>query len=171
MMKTSPLHNHFGVEVHDVDLQHVRKDQDYPEIRTLFDEHSVLLFRNQALDEDEQIALAQLFGPIEDRSEGVNGPDPVVSMVNNIGDSGKIAEPDSMHVKQLRANQLWHTDSTFLPVPALTNIAIGRVIPSSGGETEFVSTRVAWREMPPRVEGKSAWCGLLASVWSLSRAN
>jgi alpha-ketoglutarate-dependent 2,4-dichlorophenoxyacetate dioxygenase len=43
---------------------------------------------------------------------------------------------------------LWHTDSTFLPVPALSNILTAKVVPTSGGQTELASTRAAWAEMP-----------------------
>ena len=32
---------------------------------------------------------------------------------------------------------LWHTDSTFLPIPALANIIAAKVLPSSGGQTEL----------------------------------
>jgi alpha-ketoglutarate-dependent 2,4-dichlorophenoxyacetate dioxygenase len=52
------------------------------------------------------------------------------------------------------ANQLWHTDSTFLPVPALANILAARVLSSSGGETEFASTRAAWRALPGPLKEK-----------------
>ncbi len=155
-MEHTPLHALFGVQVHDVDLRIITADDGYPEIRALFEEHSVLLFRDQTLSEDEQIKVAQLFGPIEDRSKGADGHDPVMSMVSNIDDDGGLADTESMHLKQLQAKQLWHTDSTFLPVPALINIAAARVLPSSGGETEFVSTRAAWCEMPPELKQQAA---------------
>ncbi|HXP78253.1 MAG TPA: TauD/TfdA family dioxygenase [Stellaceae bacterium] len=54
----------------------------------------------------------------------------------------------------LVANQLWHTDSTFLPVPALANILAARVLSSTGGETEFASTRAAWRRMPESLKAR-----------------
>ena len=43
-----------------------------------------------------------------------------------------------------RANQLWHTDSSFKATPALASVLSARTIPEDGGETEFVSTRLAW---------------------------
>ena len=46
-----------------------------------------------------------------------------------------------------RANQLWHTDSSFKKVPALTSVLSARIIPARGGETEFVSTRVAFERL------------------------
>src|SRR5262249_11874294 len=95
-----------------------------------------------------------LFGPIEDRSQGKNGPDPRVSRVSNRGEEGAIARAEDKQTLDLMANQLWHTGSTFLPVPALANILAARVLSSARGETEFVSTRAAWQEVPERLKTK-----------------
>jgi alpha-ketoglutarate-dependent 2,4-dichlorophenoxyacetate dioxygenase len=60
-----------------------------------------------------------------------------------------------------KANQLWHTDSTFKPVPALASALSARIIPDNGGETEYVSTRLAWDRMAPaqrdRLQSCFAW--------------
>ncbi|MEM7292317.1 MAG: TauD/TfdA family dioxygenase, partial [Pseudomonadota bacterium] len=130
----------------------------YQRLRRLFEEHSLLLFRNQQLSNDEHLALGELFGPIEIREHRPEEHQAQVSAVSNVTRNGGVAAQDSIHLQQLQANQLWHTDSTFLPVPALANIITARVLPSSGGETELVSTRVAWRDLSDdikrRVRGK-----------------
>jgi alpha-ketoglutarate-dependent 2,4-dichlorophenoxyacetate dioxygenase len=60
-----------------------------------------------------------------------------------------------------KANQLWHTDSTFKRVPALASVLSARVIPARGGETEYVSTRLAWERLEEalrqRLENSYAW--------------
>jgi alpha-ketoglutarate-dependent 2,4-dichlorophenoxyacetate dioxygenase len=60
-----------------------------------------------------------------------------------------------------KANQLWHTDSTFKRVPALASVLSARVIPARGGETEYVSTRLAFERLDPalreRLENSFAW--------------
>jgi alpha-ketoglutarate-dependent 2,4-dichlorophenoxyacetate dioxygenase len=60
-----------------------------------------------------------------------------------------------------KANQLWHTDSTFKRVPALASVLSARVIPARGGETEYVSTRLAWDRLDSalrkRLENSFAW--------------
>ena len=63
-MQASCLHPDFGVEVRHVDLRTVTADHLYPEIRELFERHSLLLFRDQDLDEPAHRALAELFGPL-----------------------------------------------------------------------------------------------------------
>jgi alpha-ketoglutarate-dependent 2,4-dichlorophenoxyacetate dioxygenase len=60
-----------------------------------------------------------------------------------------------------KANQLWHTDSTFKRVPALASVLSARIIPARGGETEYVSTRLAWERLDPalreRLANSFAW--------------
>tara|TARA_B100000686_G_C16570517_1_gene852688 strand:+ start:77 stop:949 length:873 start_codon:yes stop_codon:yes gene_type:complete len=158
-MRTSPLHDRFGVEVHDVNLSAVTADNGYPVIRDTFETHSLLLFRNQTLDDSSHLAFGRLFGPIEIREKEPEKHDAEMSLVSNRLDVETLAtEEESRRVMQMRANQLWHTDSTFLPWPALANILMARVLSSTGGETEFVSTRAAWADMPEdlkaRVRGK-----------------
>ncbi len=148
-MQLTPLHPDFGVEVTGLDLRTVTAEQGYPELRAAFDAHSLLLFREANLAEEEHLRLARLFGPLEDRDDL---PEPAMTTVSNVLDDGAVSAPDSLHTKQLIANQLWHTDSTFLPVPALANLLQARIVSSSGGETEFVSTRAGWRRLDPALQ-------------------
>jgi len=154
-MRLAPLHDRFGVEVLDVDVRRVRAGKLFAQIRTAFEEHSLLLFRNQDLDDAEHLRFGALFGPVEDRSMGANGPDPRMDNVTNRLADGTVATADSLHTLNLTGNQLWHTDSTFLPVPALANLLAARVLPSEGGETELVSTRVAWADMPAGLRART----------------
>ncbi len=145
-MHLTPIHPDFGMEVTDVDLRQVTSESGYRELRAAFDEHSLLLFRGQNLTDDEHLALAQLFGPLEDRE---STDERVLAMVSNVMENGEVSAVDSFHTLNNIANQFWHTDSTFLPVPALANILQARVVASSGGETEFVSTRAGLRRLSP----------------------
>ena len=64
------LHPDFGVEVHDVDMREVTPTHLYPALRAAFEEHSLLLFRGQSLDDGAHLRFASLWGPIEDRAAG-----------------------------------------------------------------------------------------------------
>lgn len=143
-MDTTPLHRDFGVEIDGIDLKTVTADHLYPQIRAAFDQHSLLLFRGQDWSDDDILRFGQLFGPIENRTDG-----PVfVPKVSNVRPDGTVAPPDDMQTLNLKANMLWHTDSTFLPTPALTNIITARVVPTEGGTTELVSTRAGLKRLP-----------------------
>lgn len=162
-LKTRRLNSGFGVEVEGINLCDVTADHLYPEIRTLFETESLLLFRNQNLDDKHHIQLAELFGPLEDREadEKANGEPFEIFQVSNKTEDGSLSAEEDPQTLDLIANQLWHTDSTFLPIPALMNILRADVVPSQGGETEIASTRLAFEQMPEalkrRIEGKVIW--------------
>lgn len=148
-MNTIPLHPRFGLIVQDVDLRDVTADHLYPDIRQAFETHSALLFRGQDLDDAAHQRLGALFGPLENR-EAMAGHDAAfeVSSLSNQTASG-LHQADDLRLLDLQANMLWHTDSTFLPTPALVNILAAKAVPpSGGGETEIASTRAAWADMP-----------------------
>ena len=129
-MKTVPLHHSFGVDVSDVDLREATQEHLYPEIRALFEAHSLLLFRGQHLNDEHHLAFGQLFGPIEDRSNvKMDGPARISYNVSNQNPDGSLYSEDDMRLLNLRSNMLWHTDSTFLPAPALANVLQARVVP------------------------------------------
>ena len=155
-LKTEKLHPKFGVVVPDVDLNTVTETHLFPEIRALFDAHSALLFPAQSLSDASHTALAELFGPLENRDAMSAGRDMAfkVSPVSNETIDGGVADAESLHVLNLQGNMLWHTDSTFLPIPALVNILTAKVLPSSGGETELASTRAGWADMPAQLKAK-----------------
>jgi len=151
------LHPDFGVEIEDLDLREIDPDTDFPRVREAFESHSVLLFRGQNLDDDSHIRLARLFGPLEDRGDfdGFR-----VSRVTNVELDARPKEvrDSDQNLMNLKANMLWHTDSIFLPVPALANLLHAKVLPQTGGNTELVSTRAGWRKLTEslksRVRGK-----------------
>ncbi|MBO9446943.1 TauD/TfdA family dioxygenase [Ruegeria sp. R14_0] len=161
--ETRPLNPEFGVEVTGINLADATKDRLFGQVRALFEEHSALLFRDQDISDDQHKQLAELFGPIEDRKadERKKGEKFEVPMVSNVRDDGSITEETDLHTLNLKSNFLWHSDSTFLPTPALTNILIGRVVTTEGGATELASTRAAWANMPDslkaKVQGRGIW--------------
>jgi alpha-ketoglutarate-dependent 2,4-dichlorophenoxyacetate dioxygenase len=154
VLTLTPLHADFGVQVHDVDLRTVTSTHVYPALRAAFEEHSLLLFRAQVLDDAAHLRVASLFGPIEDRANGAMGTTPRLDNVSNLRNDGTVAPPDDLLTLDLMGNQLWHTDSIFLPVPALANVLAARVLSSSGGETQLCSTRAAWRDLPDAVRAR-----------------
>ena len=162
-MKTSPLTPLYGVEVHDIDLADIQTSEDFAPLRAAFDEHSVLLFRGQDMSDETHIRIAGFFGPIEDRQADERKPGEAFKIpeVSNVRADGSVSEAMDLHTLNLKSNFLWHSDSTFLPVPSLVNVITARIVPSSGGATELASTRAAWAEMPAelraRIQGRGIW--------------
>ena len=152
-MQTSPLHPDFGLIVHDINLSDVTANHLWPEIRHAFETHSALLFPKQVFDDETHLKIANLFGPIENREAMSKGKDMPfeIPAVSNETKSG-VSAAEGLHTLNLQANMLWHTDSTFLPIPALVNILTAKVVPDAGGETELASTRVGWATMPEHLK-------------------
>jgi alpha-ketoglutarate-dependent 2,4-dichlorophenoxyacetate dioxygenase len=152
----------FGAELRGVSLAEVASDDAaYAAARSAFEEHSVLVLRDQEVTDDIQLAFSRRFGPPEVTKVGSQGTGSHFVILSTIGPDGKVVPADHRMQMRARANQLWHTDSSFKRVPALASVLSARIIPDHGGETEFVSTRLAFERLSPdlreRVENSFAW--------------
>jgi len=65
---------------------------------------------------------------------------------------GTVVPPSDRQVLNNRANRLWHADSSFKPVPAKASMLSARVIPSRGGNTEYISMRAVYAELPAHLK-------------------
>jgi alpha-ketoglutarate-dependent 2,4-dichlorophenoxyacetate dioxygenase len=149
-MELNPIGPGFGAEVRGVGLADVAaSDQAYAAVRAAFEEHSILLFRDQPVTDELQAAYSQRFGPLEIAKVASLGEGTPFSILTNIDRAtGALVPPDHKEALRAKANQLWHTDSTFKIPPALASVLSARTIPPTGGETEFVSMRRTWERLP-----------------------
>jgi len=140
----------FAAELRGVTLADVANDDAaYAAVRAAFEEHSVLVFRSQEVTDEGQLAFSRRFGPPEVTKVGSLGTGSHFVILTTIGPDGKVVPADHRYAMRNKANQLWHTDSSFKKTPALTSILSARIIPANGGETEFVSTRLAFEKLTP----------------------
>jgi len=154
-MELVPLGPGFGVEVRRVSILDVASDGEaYKAVRAAFEEHSLLLFRDQPIADDIQVAYSRAFGPLELTKVASLGAGGFYSRLTNIGAQGEIVPPDHRQVRVAQANALWHTDSSFKKTPALASVLSARVLPGADGDTEFTSTRLAWERLPSDLQGK-----------------
>ena len=156
-MQIVPLGPGFAAELRGVTLTQVATDDAvYAAVRAAFEEHSVLVFRDQEVTDDGQLAFSRRFGQPEVTKVGSQGTGSHFVILTTIGPDGKVVPPDSRLALRNKANQLWHTNSSFKRVPALTSVLSARIIPARGGETEFVSTRLAFERLDPALRAKLA---------------
>jgi alpha-ketoglutarate-dependent 2,4-dichlorophenoxyacetate dioxygenase len=154
-MELVPLGPEFGVEVRGIGLIDVASsDNAYRATRVALDEHSVLLFREQDITDDVQAAFSRAFGPLERVKIGSVGAGTFYSRLHNIAADGSLVPPTHQQALTARANQLWHTDSSFKQTPALASVLSARIVSERGGETEFTSTRQAWSRLPPAIQAR-----------------
>jgi alpha-ketoglutarate-dependent 2,4-dichlorophenoxyacetate dioxygenase len=154
-MDIKPLGPGFAAEVCGIGLADVAAhDAAYLAVRAAFEEHSVLLFRGQPVTDDLQVAFSRRFGPLEIAKVASRGEGTPFSILTNIEPDGSLVTPDHKEALRARANQLWHTDSCFKIPPALASVLSARIIASTGGETEFASTRLAWERLPAQMRAR-----------------
>ena len=114
------------------------------------DQHAVLVFPRQEITDEQQMAFTEYFGELESTAGGnVSKQDEArlhekIADVSNLDQHGKpLAHDDRRRMFNL-GNQLWHSDSSFRATPAKYSILSGRVVSTSGGNTEFADMRSAY---------------------------
>jgi alpha-ketoglutarate-dependent 2,4-dichlorophenoxyacetate dioxygenase len=150
-LTVTAVHPLFGAEVGGVDLTRPLDDAAFARIAQAFDEHSVLIFHDQPLTDEQQIAFSERFGPLETTVRTLGKEDHLgAHMVDlsNVDEEGKLLPWSDRRMLYQSGNQLWHSDSSFKPVPAHSSALSARVVPPEGGETEFASMRVAYDALP-----------------------
>jgi alpha-ketoglutarate-dependent 2,4-dichlorophenoxyacetate dioxygenase len=161
-MEIVPLGPGFAAELRGVTLAQIAADDAvYAAARAAFEEHSVLVFLGQDVTDEGQLAFSRRFGIPEVTKVGSQGSGTHFVILSTIGEDGKVVPADHRLALSNKANQLWHTDSSFKSVPALTSILSARIIPARGGETEYVSTRLAFERLDAglrkKLENAFAW--------------
>jgi len=145
----------FGVEVKGVTMLDVATDAEaYKAVREAFETHSLLVFRDQPIADDIQVAYSRAFGPLELTKVASLGANSFYSRLTNVGQNGEIVPPTDRQVLVAKANALWHTDSSFKKTPALASVLTARVLPGEDGDTEFTSTRLAWERLPADLQDR-----------------
>jgi alpha-ketoglutarate-dependent 2,4-dichlorophenoxyacetate dioxygenase len=114
------------------------------------DRFGVLVFHDQRIDDEQQVAFSRSLGPLEQATgDIVSAPEERrLSMdLNDVSNLDKhnrvLAREDRRRLFEL-GNLLWHSDSSFKPVPAKYSILSARRIPATGGNTEFADMRAAY---------------------------
>ena len=157
-IRVTPLTPVFAARVEGVDITRPVDEAAWQVIRAAFEEHSVLVFHDAPLDDAAQIAFSQRFGALEiTKSINPAAGTPFARQSNLDIKTGDVIPPDDRRMVYQLANMLWHSDSSFKPVPSLCSLLSARVVPPEGGATEFASTRAAYPSLPEalkrRVDG------------------
>ena len=163
-----PLHEMFGAEIVGVDATKPLSAAEFVPISDAFETYSVLLFRGPVLSDEQQIALSKHFGHVQVAFKANQTGGSMFSRQSNINfETNEIFPPDHHRITFLKANMLWHSDSSYMDCGSLCSVLAAREVPPTGGNTEVVSTRVAWEELP---ENLKSGIENLSVVHSLSYA-
>jgi alpha-ketoglutarate-dependent 2,4-dichlorophenoxyacetate dioxygenase len=140
----------FAGEVSGVDTGRSVAPEDVAAIEAGMDKYAVLVFRNQKLTDEQQMAFSRNFGALENaRGGNITRPEDKrlgsgMNDVSNLGKDGRPLPLDSRQRMFNLGNMLWHSDSSFRAIPAKYSLLSARVVNPKGGDTEFADMRAAY---------------------------
>jgi alpha-ketoglutarate-dependent 2,4-dichlorophenoxyacetate dioxygenase len=154
-IEVAPLHPTLGAKVPGVDLTKPLPPAVFDAIKQAFNRYGILVFPQQPLTDEQQLAFSRLFGPLEVNPNHAGAKmrlRPDVADISNLDPEGRVlARDDTRNLFNL-GNQLWHTDSSFKRIPAKCSLLSARELPApgpmGGGETEFADLWAAWDALP-----------------------
>ncbi len=145
----SQLTGQCGAEVTGLDLSRL-SDAGFRDLHDALNRHGVVVLRNQSIDPQAHIDLAERFGDIV-----------VNRFFTPVTDWPMIAEVRTKPDQQRVIGGTWHTDHSYDKAPAKISILVARDLPPHGGDTLFASMTAAARALSPglraTLEGLDAW--------------
>ena len=153
-LSITPFAAPLGAEVTGIDLRNPLDKETIDNIYTAWLDHIVLVFRDQELSKDEQVAFAGQLGTISDRAtpkdlqndydQDYNGK---IMLVTNIrDDSGK-------PIGTLPDGEMWfHHDQSYMPAPCKATMLHALELPSEGGNTKFANMYKAYDNVPDELK-------------------
>lgn len=147
-MKIERLSPALGAIISGIDLNATLNDEAQQGLQTALVEHQVLFLRQQFLQAEQQRDLALLFGDLHIH--------PIYPAHERVAE---VMVLDS-HKQDLRDNELWHTDVTFIQTPPLGCVLSAQQVPEFGGDTLWASSTAAYaalsKPMQALLDGLSA---------------
>jgi taurine dioxygenase len=154
-LEIHPLSGHLGAELRGVDLARL-DDSLFAKIHQAFLDYSVVVFRDQRLSHEDQIAFARRFGEpdVHPIAIGIEAHPEIIKVLKPAGERAAFGTS-------------WHTDNTFFEEPSMASILYGVTLPPYGGDTLWASMEKAYETLSP---GMKKIVDELTAVHSASRA-
>jgi len=140
----------FVGEVSGVDLARALTADEVAAIEAGMDRYAVLVFPDQKITDEQQMAFSRNFGALEEaRGGNITKPEDKrlqtgMNDVSNLGRDGQPLSRESRVRLFNLGNMLWHSDSSFRAIPAKYSLLSARVVNPTGGNTEFADMRAAY---------------------------
>ena len=151
-----PLHPDFGARITGIDVAALPSDETVEAIRTAIDEHSFVLFPDQAMDDDAHLAFTRALGEPEPNHVklGQEGIVEYFGTIGNVQPDGSAIGNDHKRTIFQTGNNMWHSDSSFREVPSFVSIMCAYEVPEEGGQTQFVSERAAYGRLSEEAQAQ-----------------
>jgi alpha-ketoglutarate-dependent 2,4-dichlorophenoxyacetate dioxygenase len=157
-----PLHPLFAAEAGPIDLRRVAERAALEEIRAGMDRYAVLVFRDQQLSGEEQLAFAERFdGRLHAKTgAAVLGPNrfgnEALTDISNVDEAGALLAAGDRRRMYSLGNRLWHTDASFQDPPGRYSMLHAKVVPAVAADTEFADMRAAYDALDDETKARIA---------------
>jgi alpha-ketoglutarate-dependent taurine dioxygenase len=143
MLKFEPLCAGFGLETRDADIAKPMSDETFETIRRAFFDGQVLVLRGQSLTPTQFVAFAKRLGPPQPHviDQFHHPVDSNILILSNVKKDGK---PTGLQ----DAGSYFHTDYSYLQVPARATTLYSIEVPKKGGDTLFANQQAAYDDLP-----------------------
>jgi len=131
-LSIEPLFSDFVGEVREVDLREDFSLNDISKLNKALKSFCVLVFKNQIIDRNHLLQLANIFG-IPGGCQDITNLD---------------TDPNSLEFRLRKGNEVWHMDMPILDAPPLASILYAVEIPKTGGDTQFIDLSRALQDLP-----------------------
>lgn len=160
-LSINQIHPVFAGEVSGVDLTKPLSRDEAAVIEEGMNRYGVLVFRDQNITDEQQIAFTKNFGDLEVKAKPGNIRKASESRLgagigdlSNLTKDGKIIEADDRQWFFKLGDRLWHSDSSYAVIPAKFSALSARAIPSWGGNTDFADMRAAYDALDNRTKAE-----------------
>jgi alpha-ketoglutarate-dependent taurine dioxygenase len=162
-----PLTPLMGAETFDLDLSEPLDATTVAGVYDAFLEHHILVFRDQTVSKEAQVAFSENFGELEGHVHRLRNGEkrPPLHVVNNLDENGLPTERP-----RTTGNYHWHTDKSYHAVPSLSTLLYAVELPPSGGDTLFANTKRGYETLPEETKQRIADLRVVHS-WEASRLN
>jgi alpha-ketoglutarate-dependent 2,4-dichlorophenoxyacetate dioxygenase len=149
-VKTRQIGPCFAAEVEGIDMRKPLSPDEVAAIHAGMDRYAVLVFHDQPIDDEQQLAFSRSLGELEHSvGASLRAPDEYrlptsFADVSNLDKNHQPYARDDRRRLFAIGNRLWHSDSSFKVTPAKYSLLHARRVPSKGGNTEFADMRAAY---------------------------
>lgn len=141
----------FVASVTGLDLRKPLTSEQHRTLENGLAKFGLLIFRNQPINDDQQQAFIEKFGPpvVANLKELATGH-PHFYDIATVNADGTPIPADSVRGLYLKANLLWHTDGSQNQPPIRFTALHARVLPPVPPPTEYADMCAAWDALPER---------------------
>ncbi len=156
-IEVRPIAGALGAEIYGVDMSQDLEADVVAEMRQAFLDHLVIFLRDQTATPLQQLAFARKFGnPVE------------YPQLKGLPESQMITPVVKLEHERNNFGGIWHSDTTYLPVPPMGSMLLAREVPAFGGDTMFANQYLAYEALS---DGLKATLDGLVGVSSSAKAD